>query len=128
MISSLILLLAIGVSLGYFVKVVWRRLEPMRRAQPSLPQVQLFPKLWKTFTEVMFQTRVIRGRPLAGVLHALVMWGFFAFAWVSMEHMAAGFSGLANAEPDKVGMHLTPEAPTYSMRAHGGLPADAGGV
>ena len=25
-------------------------------------------------------------------------------------------------------MHLTPEAPTYSMRAHGGLPADAGGV
>ena len=26
------------------------------------------------------------------------------------------------------GMHLTPEAPTYSMRAHGGLPADAGGV
>ena len=28
----------------------------------------------------------------------------------------------------KCGMHLTPEAPTYSMRAHGGLPADAGGV
>ena len=27
-----------------------------------------------------------------------------------------------------IGMHLTPEAPTYSMRAHGGLPADAGGV
>ena len=26
------------------------------------------------------------------------------------------------------GMHLTPEAPTYSMRAHGGLPAYAGGV
>ena len=26
------------------------------------------------------------------------------------------------------GMHFTPEAPTYSMRAHGGLPADAGGV
>ena len=100
MISQLILLLAIAVSVGYFIRVVWRRLEPMRRAKPPLPQVQLFPKLWKTFTEVMFQTRVIRGRPLAGVLHALVMWGFFAFAWVSMEHMAAAFSGLASAEPD----------------------------
>ena len=100
MISPLILLLAIALSLGYFVKVVWLRLEPMRRARPSLPRVELFPKLWRTFAEVMFQTRVIRDRPLAGVLHALVMWGFFAFGWVSMEHMAAGFSGLANAEPD----------------------------
>ncbi len=100
MISSLILLLAIVLSLGYFIRVVWRRLEPMRQAKPALPQVQLFPKLWKTFTEVMFQTRVIGGRPLVGTLHALVMWGFFAFAWVSMEHMATGFSGLASAEPD----------------------------
>ena len=30
--------------------------------------------------------------------------------------------------PLKGGMHLTPEAPTYSMRAHGGLPEDARGV
>ena len=27
-----------------------------------------------------------------------------------------------------LGMHLTPETPTYSMRGCGGLPADAGGV
>ncbi len=100
MISPLILLLAIASSLGYFLKVVWRRLEPIRAAKSSLPRVQLFPKLCTTFIEVMFQTRVIRDRPLAGTLHALVMWGFFAFGWVSMEHMAAGFAGLAGAEPD----------------------------
>jgi len=100
MISPLILLLAIALSLGYFIKVVWGRLEPMRRATSSLPRVQLFPRLWTTFTEVMFQTRVIGDRPLAGVLHALVMWGFFAFGWVSMEHVAAGFAGLASAQPD----------------------------
>ena len=35
---------------------------------------------------------------------------------------------LENKLLEKGGMHLTPEAPTYSMRAHGGLPADAGGV
>ena len=36
--------------------------------------------------------------------------------------------GGPNYFPLEGGMHLTPEAPTYSMRAHGGLPADAGGV
>ena len=35
---------------------------------------------------------------------------------------------VTQAEFGDRGMHLTPEAPTYSMRAHGGLPAYAGGV
>ena len=51
-------------------------------------------RLWTVFAEVFLQTRVIRERPIAGVLHALVMWGFFAFAWVSAEHLALGFFGL----------------------------------
>ena len=54
----------------------------------SLPR-----RLWVVFAEVLLQTRVIRERPVAGVLHALVMWGFFAFAGVSLEHFALGFSG-----------------------------------
>ena len=41
--------------------------------------------------------------------------------------LVVGFT-LGCSEFDDRGMHLTPEAPTYSMRAHGGLPAYAGGV
>ena len=56
-------------------------------------------RLWVTFLEVVLQARVIRERPVAGLLHGLVMWGFFAFAWVSAEHFAIGFLGFEQARP-----------------------------
>lgn len=41
--------------------------------------------------EVLCQGKVIRERPLPGLAHALVFWGFCAFALVSLNHLAAGF-------------------------------------
>ncbi len=43
------------------------------------------------FWEVALQGRVIRQRPLAGLAHALVFWGFCAFALITLDHFAAGF-------------------------------------
>ena len=81
-------------SLVYFTSTVWRRLAPMVTAPDrNLSFDRPAKRLWTVFAEVLLQTRVIRERPVAGVLHALVMWGFFAFAWVSAEHLALGFSG-----------------------------------
>jgi Fe-S oxidoreductase len=42
--------------------------------------------------EVVLQGKVIRQRPLAGFAHALVFWGFCAFALVSINHFAKGFN------------------------------------
>lgn len=82
-------------SLVYFLLSVWRRLAPMFAARErNLAFDRLASRLLTVFAEVFLQTRVIRERPAAGLLHALVMWGFFAFAWVSIEHFALGFSGL----------------------------------
>ena len=82
-------------SLAYFASSVWRRLAPMLTAPDrNLCVDRPVRRLWTVFAEVLLQTRVIRERPIAGVLHALVMWGFFAFAWVSAEHLALGFFGL----------------------------------
>ncbi len=39
----------------------------------------------------MLQSRVIRERPLAGVAHAFVFWGFCAFALITINHLAEGF-------------------------------------
>lgn len=79
----------------YFASSVWRRLAPMLTAPDrNLSVDRPVRRLWTVFSEVFLQTRVIRDRPIAGVLHALVMWGFFAFAWVSAEHLALGFFGL----------------------------------
>jgi Fe-S oxidoreductase len=54
----------------------------------------LFPlgkRVWAFFWEVLCQAKVIRERPLPGLAHAFVFWGFLAFALVSLNHFAAGF-------------------------------------
>ncbi len=58
------------------------RLSPVSR--------RLFDFVW----EVMLQAKVIRQRPLPGLAHAFVFWGFCAFALITLNHAAAGF-GLA---------------------------------
>jgi Fe-S oxidoreductase len=39
----------------------------------------------------MLQAKVIRERPLPGLAHAFVFWGFCAFALVTLNHIAIGF-------------------------------------
>jgi len=51
---------------------------------PIAPRIAEF--LW----EVMLQAKVIRQRPLAGLAHAFVFWGFCAFALVTTDHIATG--------------------------------------
>src|SRR4051812_38272035 len=41
--------------------------------------------------EVLLQAKVIKERPLPGIAHALVFWGFLAFALVTIDHVANGF-------------------------------------
>lgn len=60
------------------------KVDPGYRLSPILPRVQQF--VW----EVLLQAKVIRERPLPGIAHALVFWGFCAFALVTVSHLAAG--------------------------------------
>src|SRR5689334_15961367 len=39
----------------------------------------------------MAQGKVIRERPLPGLAHAFVFWGFCAFGLITINHLAAGF-------------------------------------
>lgn len=94
MLEWILLIAATLLSLGYFTRSVWRRLAPITGARErNLAFDRLGTRVWRVFSEVMLQTRVVRERPIAGLMHALVMWGFFAFAWVSIEHFALGLSG-----------------------------------
>lgn len=49
-----------------------------------LPRVRIF--VW----EVLLQGKVIEQRPVAGVAHALVFWGFLAFGLVTVNHISTG--------------------------------------
>src|SRR5258707_5179998 len=69
---------------------VWRTVlhskkDPEFSIQPVERRIRDF--VW----EVMLQGKVIRERPLPGLAHAFVFWGFCAFALVSLNHFAAGF-------------------------------------
>ena len=100
MFERIVLLALLLLSIGYFTHVFIRRLRPIAAARTPLPRDRIPQRLWRTFSEVMLQSRVIVDRPVTGLLHALVMWGFFAFAWVSLEHLAVGFQGFDHARPD----------------------------
>jgi Fe-S oxidoreductase len=61
----------------------------------------LFPigkRIWDFFWEVLCQAKVIRQRPLPGLAHAFVFWGFCAFALVTLNHFAVGL-GLGFLDP-----------------------------
>jgi Fe-S oxidoreductase len=57
------------------------------------PNFHLFPigrRVWDFFWEVLCQAKVVRERPLPGLAHAFVFWGFCAFALVTLNHAAVG--------------------------------------
>jgi Fe-S oxidoreductase len=47
-------------------------------------------RAWAFFWEVLCQAKVIQQRPLPGIAHAFVFWGFLAFVLVSLNHFATG--------------------------------------
>ena len=47
-------------------------------------------RLWVTFKEVLLQTRVIGGRPVAGAMHAAVFGGFMLVLMVAIPNSLAG--------------------------------------
>src|SRR6185369_13082458 len=75
----------------------WRRFGPIIKKilhSRKDPGFRLFPiarRVWDFVWEVLCQSKVIRERPLPGLAHALVFWGFCAFALVTLNHLAIGF-------------------------------------
>jgi len=86
-----VVMLASALGFGWRFRGVLRNIRGSRpdadfHLAPLAARVRDF--LW----EVMLQGKVIRERPLPGLAHALVFWGFCAFALVTLDHFAAGFN------------------------------------
>ncbi len=88
-----------GALIATSVALFWRRFGPILKrilASKKDADFHLFPvgkRVWDFVWEVMCQAKVIRQRPLPGLAHALVFWGFCAFALVTLNHCAVGFGG-----------------------------------
>jgi Fe-S oxidoreductase len=85
--------------------IFWLRLSKVldiikrSRTTPDFELSPLVPRIRQFVWEVMLQGKVIRQRPLPGLAHALVFWGFCAFALITVNHIAAGF-GLRFLSPE----------------------------
>jgi len=92
-VEMLILSVVILLSLAGF----WWRFGPVVRVirasknEPGFVLDQIGSRAGTFIWEVMLQSKVIRDRPLPGIAHAFVFWGFCAFALVTLNHVAAGF-------------------------------------
>jgi Fe-S oxidoreductase len=96
--AQLVFILLLVASSWIFFRTLWRRLGVKKTPASGLPHDRLVMRLRRVFAEVLLQSRVIGDRPLVGVLHAFVMWGFLAFAWVNVQNLWVGLSGLEQAQ------------------------------
>jgi hypothetical protein len=85
-------------SVWLFLSTINRRLSSILTRRWDVQLDNIPQRLWRVCVEVALQYCVVRDRPLVGILHALVVWGFLVFAWVSAEHLKMGLLGLENAE------------------------------
>jgi Fe-S oxidoreductase len=100
LVEKLLLIVLVAASAAGF----WRRfgtvLDKILKSKPD-PSFHLAPlarRVGDFVWEVMLQAKVIRQRPLPGLAHAFVFWGFCAFALVTLNHFAVGL-GIGFIDP-----------------------------
>lgn len=82
-----ILVLAAG---GAFVAQVYKRLALVRQAKGELRTDDPDARWVRVAREVVLQAKVIREKPFVGLAHALVFWGFMAFAGYTSSQFIKG--------------------------------------
>src|SRR3990172_13417876 len=99
MISRLGFLFLCGASLWFTLSGLKQRfpLAGLAGRRADLPLDDLGRRLWRVVSEVLFQSKVLATRPVVAFLHAVVMWGFLAFAGITPHHLWLGIAGFDNA-------------------------------
>jgi Fe-S oxidoreductase len=75
-----------------FSTILWNR--RLKHVWPKRKQIKIVnPKGFFTGSaEIILQTRVIANRPIVGIMHLLVFYGFVTFGAKSITHVYAGFT------------------------------------
>ena len=91
--EKILLLLLIAASLTGFFRRFSKVAAIIQAAKsdPAFSLGSLIPRLKIFLWEVLCQGKVIQQRPVAGLAHAFVFWGFLAFGLVTVNHFALGF-------------------------------------
>ena len=75
---------------GAFAAQVARRVQLIATAPNTFSVDNLGFRVNRFLVDVVFQARTIRERPIAGIAHALVFWGFVAFGGYTLTEFLSG--------------------------------------
>lgn len=77
---------------GFFLKELRPIVQSIRAGKPERERTdRIGERVVRVLSEVLFQSRVIKGRPIAGTMHALVFLGFLCFGIETLEHFLKPF-------------------------------------
>jgi Fe-S oxidoreductase len=95
MIQTWIFRLLVLLFAGWFVQQMAVRCRLFARAKNDLSLDHLGPRIRNFVLDVIFQRRVFRNKPLVGLAHLFVFWGFVAFAGYTTVEFLRGL-GIAD--------------------------------
>lgn len=91
-IERLILLGALFASLGFFIREVWIRVQLIKRGKREVSRTDRpMERLRFMVVRVASQFCAIKDRPLAGIMHAFLFWGFMLFTVATINHVIGAF-------------------------------------
>src|SRR6476661_3113072 len=88
-----LMLVLMAASIALFGRRLQKVLIIIRRSRTTsdFELAPLGPRIRQFLWEVAAQGKVIVQRPLPGLAHAFVFWGFCAFALITLNHLATPF-------------------------------------
>ncbi len=95
MLKQIVFLIALLITLGVFVYSIQRYFEYFKFTKKK-PLGHIGKRLWITLKIAGFQTKILR-KPLIGLVHALVFWGFLVILFGSLEMTFDGLFGTEKA-------------------------------
>src|SRR5512143_2587506 len=111
--SVLLLWLLVFVFVGIFAAQVATRVRLIAAAPNTFSTEDTSFRITRFFVDVVGQRKTILERPLAGFAHALVFWGFVAFAGYTLVEFLAGLGIIDLTDTGAFGVYravLTPFA------------------
>jgi Fe-S oxidoreductase len=90
--EKIIFVALLAVALWAALRELGHKAGLIRRGRPVDRLQHPLRRLWYALERVLLQIPVFRERPLTGLFHAFIFWGFFVFALVTLNHVAEGFS------------------------------------
>ncbi|NNC94171.1 MAG: 4Fe-4S dicluster domain-containing protein [Chitinophagales bacterium] len=90
--SQIIFLIVLVATLGFFAYTSWKILRVLKAAKPIDRFDNIGERLRITLLVAFGQSKILR-KPIAGILHALVWWGFLVITIGTVEMIIDGLAG-----------------------------------